>query len=205
MTEPMRPPTPRAPAAGLVAMRRAVVGMSALFGLLLSAMAYLGQTLWARRSFADLFSAHLLGGRLAVGAAIGAAAAAAALVVIRRLPGLAGFRRLVREGYEGIEPRVVDLVAIALVAGWSEELFFRGVIQPRVGLWIAALAFALVHGVHRVRSRSGLALALFLFAAGAGLGAVCNWRGLEAAMAAHAAYDLVVLLGLREMLRRGVW
>lgn len=189
----------------LGSMRRAVVTMSVGFGVFLTALAFSSQLLWLRRPFSSLFGAENLAVSIITGAAAGVIAAAMALIVVHRMPGLRGFRRLVRDGFEGIEPRLIDLLLISLVAGWSEELFFRGVLQQQVGIWIASVAFVLVHGVHRVRSRGGIALVTFLYVASVGLGTLYRWFGLESAMAAHAAYDLAVLLGLREMLNHGMW
>jgi len=86
--------------------------------------------------------------------------------------------------------------AVALAAGVGEEFFFRGALDPLVGPWFTALGFVIVHGAIRIRDRNGLMFATFLYAASVGLSALNAWRGLEAAMAAHACYDLVMLLWL---------
>ena len=196
---------PRGEQQTLGSMRRAIVAMSVGFGAFLTALAVVTQLFWLHRPFSDLFGAGSLAVGVAVGVAAGVVVAALALITVHHMPALRGFRRLVREGFEGIEPRLIDLLLISFVAGWSEELFFRGILQPQVGIWIAAAAFVLVHGVHRLRSRGGVALIAFLFGAGIGLGTLYQWWGLESAMAAHAVYDLVVLLGLRRMFNQGLW
>lgn len=67
-----------------------------------------------------------------------------------------------------------EVIALALLSGFAEELFFRGALQGTVG-WIAAsLLFALLH------TGPGPAFRLWtLFAAVAGLvlGALMAWRG----------------------------
>lgn len=183
-------------------VRRVVVGLSVSFGIALTVAAWLVRVPWEGRSFGGLFDTSGLVPRMAVGAACGVAGAGLALAVVRLVPSLAGFRRLVRESFEGIEPRWVDLVLIATVAGWSEELFFRGVLQPVIGLWLAAVAFVVLHGIVVIRTWGRFFFGAMVFTAGVLLGLLYEWRGLEAAMTAHAAYDLTVLAGLRWAIAR---
>jgi membrane protease YdiL (CAAX protease family) len=41
---------------------------------------------------------------------------------------------------------VPDMVFLSLCAGIGEEWFFRGAIQPWLGIWITAIAFVALHG-----------------------------------------------------------
>jgi len=143
-----------------------------------------------------LFSAEHLAMRLVIGAAIGSALAIFNAVLVARLPAFERVRRLAHHAVEGIEPRWHTMVIVALAAGVGEEFFFRGALDALVGPWFTALGFVIVHGAIRIRDRNGLMFATFLYAASVGLSALNAWRGLEAAMAAHACYDLVMLLWL---------
>jgi uncharacterized protein len=40
-----------------------------------------------------------------------------------------------------------EMVALSCLAGFSEEVFFRGVLQPEIGLTLASLVFGLLHAV----------------------------------------------------------
>lgn len=182
-------------------MRRMVVGLSAIVAVVLTLVSWVCLAWWRRVSLADVFAPDDVAARVALGIAIGVAFGVAALAVVWSVPAFAGFRRLAREGFEGIEPRFTDMLIISMAAGWGEELFFRGVLLPEIGVWLAALAFVVAHGIVPYRSRGRWAMAAVLFAAGVGLGYVYEWRGLEASMAAHASYDLAVLVGLRALLR----
>jgi membrane protease YdiL (CAAX protease family) len=199
----------RPPASGrfaLRSMRRVVVTLSLGFAAALTAMAWVTEVLWLGKSFGNFFAGHAVLRGMLTGAGFALVAAVVAVGVVVRAPGLAGFRRLVHEGFEGVEPRVVDLLLISLGAGWGEELFFRGVLQPRIGIVLASVAFVVVHGVHRARTMRGrLMLGAFLFAASTGLGALSSARGLAAAMAAHATYDFAVLMAVRALIARGRW
>jgi membrane protease YdiL (CAAX protease family) len=88
-------------------------------------------------------------------------------------------------------------LAFALSSGLAEEAFFRGALQPRVGLLLATLLFAAAHYVPRPGLR---AWSLFALAAGLLFGALFAWTGdLLAPAVAHA---VVNALNLRWLARR---
>ena len=93
---------------------------------------------------------------------------------------------------------LLDLLAIACLAGLGEEMLFRGVIQaavgsaagPRIGLVVASAAFGLAH---LVTPTYAVVAAL--------VGAWLGWVWLEtgsllAPVVAHALYDFVALVVL---------
>jgi CAAX protease family protein len=95
-----------------------------------------------------------------------------------------------------------ELAVISLVAGFAEELLFRGVIQAALGEWIspvvglvgASLLFGLAHPLTR-------AYAAIVTLAGLYLGGLWLWSGnLLVPIVTHAVYDFAVLLYL---VRRG--
>jgi hypothetical protein len=177
-------------------VRRLVVYASLAFAALLVAGSWL-LLLVRGTAFASVFDAASMAERMALGLAAGLGAGWLCGWLVARVGALAHVRLLAREAIAGIEPRWHTVLAVALAAGFSEELFFRGALEPAAGPWLTALGFVALHGALRIRSRGAFALAVFLFAASLGLSAVCAWRGLEAAMAAHAGYDLAVLHSLR--------
>jgi len=82
-------------------------------------------------------------------------------------------------------------IGIALVAGVSEEVFFRGFLLPRIGLVAQAILFSLVH----LSYVNALEIA-FTLALGLVLGYVRRRTGsLWAPIVAHFAFDLIQLLG----------
>lgn len=88
-------------------------------------------------------------------------------------------------------------VILALLSGIGEEIFFRGALQPRVGLWAASLLFGLAHFVPR---RELLPWTAFSIGAGLLLGALFEATGnLVAPIAAHATVNAV---NLRLLVRR---
>jgi membrane protease YdiL (CAAX protease family) len=83
-------------------------------------------------------------------------------------------------------------LALGLSAGVSEELLFRGAVQPRLGLLLTTALFAIGH------LQYGLTVAtLEMFVLGLALGLMRNWTNTTVCILIHAGYDSVgVLLGM---------
>lgn len=81
-------------------------------------------------------------------------------------------------------------VALALSAGFFEEIFFRGFLQPRIGVAWSTVLFVLAHaGYGQLPLLGGVTFLSLVFA-----GLVAWRRSLEAAIAAHATFDVIQLL-----------
>src|SRR3954452_16522292 len=86
---------------------------------------------------------------------------------------------------------VLGALAAALSAGLGEELVWRGVIQTRYGLPLAALGFAAIHGFQY--GPDGL---IVVFLSGLVLG-VLRWRtNTTVAAVAHGGYDFWLFLSI---------
>lgn len=93
--------------------------------------------------------------------------------------------------------RTWDVVFIALLAAFGEELLFRGALQPLIGLVPAALIFGLLHAT----SVPHIILASLL---GLWLGLLYQWNGnLWSPIMAHLALDTATGLLLAHKLRAG--
>ncbi len=110
------------------------------------------------------------------------------------------FARPVYEFLEGaIFPPVrqasfAELLLGAAMAGFSEELFFRGLLQPEIGIPAASLVFGLLHGP----SRGLWPLAVWAAGAGAVLGVVYSaTSNLLLPTLVHAFYDAAALIYVR--------
>jgi membrane protease YdiL (CAAX protease family) len=81
-------------------------------------------------------------------------------------------------------------LAVSVSAGAVEEGFFRGFLQPRVGVFLSTLFFALAHlSYEQPLMLVGITLLSLLFAA------LVRWRqNVLAAAAAHFAFDAIQLL-----------
>jgi membrane protease YdiL (CAAX protease family) len=84
-----------------------------------------------------------------------------------------------------------ECILLALASGIGEEAFFRGALQPRVGLVAASLLFGAAHFVPR---RGLIAWSGFSVVAGFVLGGLFAWTGnLVAPIVAHAGINAVNL------------
>jgi hypothetical protein len=94
---------------------------------------------------------------------------------------------------------VSEAVALALLSGFAEELFFRGAVQGGLGWAAATILFGLLH------SGPGKAFrlwTLFAVAAGALLGGIMIWRG--NLLGPVAGHFLVNAVNLRRLARDSV-
>jgi membrane protease YdiL (CAAX protease family) len=88
-------------------------------------------------------------------------------------------------------------LVLAAASGLAEEAFFRGALQPQVGIVAASLLFGLAHFAPR---RDLWPWTLFSIAAGFTMGALFEWTGnLVAPVVAHAGINAV---NLRDLSRR---
>ena len=84
-----------------------------------------------------------------------------------------------------------EVVALAVLSGVGEELFFRGAMQPSFGLLLTSLLFALAHSGP---GRSFMLWSVFALLAGLGLGGLYLWRGnLVSPIVAHFAINAMGL------------
>ncbi len=91
-----------------------------------------------------------------------------------------------------------DVAVIAALSGVTEELFFRGVLMPEIGLVLSSICFGALHALCAV---------YFAWATvvGAGFGALTLAGGsLVTPIVAHATYNLGALLWLRHSARSAV-
>lgn len=140
-----------------------------------------------------------LAASVALGLALGATSHGVTRVVLARY-------RWARTLADDLVPAVRSaptrtLWALALASGVSEELFFRGLLVPLVGVLASALAFGLIH---RARGEVQLPYAVWATLMGLTFGAVFVTTGhLAGAIVAHALSNLLNLKLLRDRLARG--
>ncbi len=101
-------------------------------------------------------------------------------------------RVIVRPLFEHVS--VWHIVVISALAGMGEELLFRGVLQPLIGLPAASLIFGAVH----VGGRGFIGYGVWAACIGALLGGLLvTTGGLLAPIVAHAVYDALALAYVR--------
>ena len=114
-------------------------------------------------------------------------------------PGLRPVTAIRRVYRENLKPTfggvtVFDAAVISAAAGIGEELLFRGVLQPEVGVVLASGIFGVLH----MGGRGSLAFGCLVGVMGAVLGGLAIWTGgLLAPIVAHAAYDAMAISYIR--------
>jgi membrane protease YdiL (CAAX protease family) len=85
---------------------------------------------------------------------------------------------------------LMDILLIAASTGFCEEVFFRGVLQPEIGVLAASLVFGMIH----CGSMEMFPYALWTYAAGVFLGYLYIWTGsLWAPILAHGINNFIVI------------
>lgn len=128
------------------------------------------------------------------GGALAAATVRATRVLVKR----AGWAKML---HADLRPAVRDagdgtLVVLGLASGVSEELFFRGLIVPVLGLFLSALAFG---ALHRLRGRVGWIWASWAAVMGCLFGGLFVVTGsLVGPIVAHVVINVMNLRFLRD-------
>jgi CAAX protease family protein len=152
----------------------------------------------AERSLRDLFPMHFTPAeQLLTGTGFGTVFALVALILMRMMICLKPLRDLSYDLYRLIRPGTLELIFISLAAGWGEELFFRGLLQPYIGMTLTSVLFSIGHTGFRFKSKSHYQYLVTLFTISLGLGLLYRYVGLIAAMTAHSVWDMVILGGFK--------
>jgi hypothetical protein len=165
---------------------------------------FLISMVWSKLAHIDLQPAFSLHGRqLAVGLGAGvllSSVSTAIYLISLKLPfrWSKKFCSLIAELAEKFaEITVLDSLIIAVVSGFCEEVFFRGVLQEGFGLFGASALFGIMHGP------GSLQYGLWAFAAGMFLGWLYIWsHSLWAPITAHVVNNVIGLLVLRYIGKR---
>ncbi len=129
---------------------------------------------------------------LAVGLGVGLAMVVVCRLLARWLPAV----RKLEEGFRGLlGPMTLwEVLLAAAASGVAEEIFFRGALQPLLGLWVTSAIFALLH---LGPSEAFKVWPVMAFVAGVLLGGLFEWSGsVWPSVLAHAAVNFVNLLYL---------
>jgi membrane protease YdiL (CAAX protease family) len=92
---------------------------------------------------------------------------------------------------------VWDILFVSLAAGIGEEIFFRGAIQPFLGVWITAFLFVALHGYLNPFDMGMLVYGLLMLVVSALLGYWFERYGIYSAMTAHFLIDVVLFVKFR--------
>jgi len=89
---------------------------------------------------------------------------------------------------------IFDAFFLSFCAGFGEEVFFRGAIQPLAGIWATSIFFVAIHGYFSFKNKAlnifAICLTLFIALLGWAAQEFTLWH----AIAGHFSYDLVLLM-----------
>lgn len=133
--------------------------------------------------------------QLILGLVLGGALGILAWVLVN-VPYLKGTREFFVEIIGPWKLSWMEIVFVSCCAGIGEEIFFRGAIQPLLGIGWTSLLFVLLHGYINPWNAPMTVYGVFMVLAIALLGwAAFEW-GLMVAMVAHTVIDIILLYQL---------
>ena len=92
----------------------------------------------------------------------------------------------------------IQVVFLSICAGVGEEIFFRGAIQPFLGIFVTAVLFVAIHGYYSLKEFKinvfAICLTSFILLLGWAARDLSIWHS----MAGHFSYDLVLLAYYRK-------
>ncbi|MBS4026476.1 MAG: CPBP family intramembrane metalloprotease [Clostridia bacterium] len=130
---------------------------------------------------------------LGTGLIIGISLFAAVYLSYRYIPPLGRWsRRVILPLLKNIDPKF--LMAMGILAGLSEELLFRGALQPIIGIGLASLLFGFVH---YLGNKDLLLYGVIASAMGLVMGTAFSYTGeILVPVAAHSVYNFLVITAL---------
>jgi membrane protease YdiL (CAAX protease family) len=180
--------------------RRGIIAFSLSAATVFAVLSWAIIVFYRRLPFLSVFDGGMsVGTQALIGVLAGSVLGGLIAILVMRERALAPVRVFIHAILVRVQPGVVDVLIVSCAAGFSEELFFRGTLQPMWGPWLAALAFALAHVGGNVFSLAKLGFAVYVFLMGMIFGLVYGRAGLVAAITTHAtcnvAFLMVLMLG----------
>ncbi|HIG05131.1 MAG TPA: CPBP family intramembrane metalloprotease [Planctomycetes bacterium] len=159
------------------------MGVIALIGIYLS-----DHQKWMQEWIQDSPENILLG--LLIGLVLGSVAALLSQILPLVWRDARQLESRLAELFEGSTP--IEVLVLALISSVAEELLFRGLLQPFLGIFIASALFGLAHWTG---DRRLCAWPLIALLAGLALGRLAQWptAGLPGAIGAHFAVNWIGL------------
>lgn len=130
--------------------------------------------------------------QIAIGLVFGFVAAKAGWQIVE-LPKLVQTKTFFVKLIKPIKLNLVQIVLISICAGVGEELFFRGVLQPWLGIWITSLAFVMLHGYLNPFNLPLTGYGFYMVLVIAVMGYMTEHLGIVTAMVAHSIIDIILL------------
>lgn len=152
----------------------------------------------------DVNAIEFLGGvdkywlQVLLGISIGIVTAKAAWQIVE-LPFLSKTKTFFSDLIHPLKLDMIQIIFISICAGIGEELFFRGAIQPMLGIWLTAILFVLLHGYLNPFNMSLTIYGIYMVLVIGVLGLLTEHFGILTAIIAHTIIDIILLKELSAM------
>ncbi|MDG2369544.1 MAG: CPBP family intramembrane metalloprotease [Flavobacteriales bacterium] len=87
---------------------------------------------------------------------------------------------------------------VSFCAGFGEEILFRGVLQPHLGVWLTAIIFVAIHGYLNPKNWKISVYGIYLTVVIGVVGYLSQYFGLITAIISHMIIDVVLFYKLKE-------
>lgn len=188
-------PSPSSARASAARWTRALLAYAVVVAVCIAVAVYFGRNPLETQAWIGVTGAA--SAMLSVG--LGAIVAVATLVATRRMMTRAAWTRALHADLRPVVRNADDptLFAIAVASGVGEEILFRGLLVPAVGVIVSSLLFG---AVHQVRGRARWGWMLWAAAMGLVFAVVFQLTGsLLGPIVAHVAINAVNLRVLRDV------
>lgn len=135
--------------------------------------------------------------QLLYGLPVGVVAALLARFIVGR-KFMDGVRLRYERMFKNLRLNWSEIVFISLCAGVGEELLFRGVLQPLLGIVLTAVVFVAIHGYLNLRDWRISVYGVFMTGVICFLGWMTEVYGIWSAVMAHFVIDVILLADLLE-------
>ena len=172
-----------------------------LFQSILVLLSITINSLWLKKNLSSLLlNDFSLFYQIIIGSLTGFSASAIILLSLKILRSKITLLNHLRTLYES---RVTLIMFTCIITGFSEELFFRVIIQSTTGLVLASLAFTIAHSQFWAVPPINLGKIVFgsvILLMGCIFGTLYNSLGYVCATSSHIFFDFVLLIGIKYFL-----
>lgn len=136
--------------------------------------------------------------QIGVGLVFGVASAKAGWQIVE-LPKLRKTKMFFSDIIQPLKLNILEILFISVCAGVGEELFFRGVVQPLLGVWATSFLFVLLHGYLNPFNIPLTFYGVFMVLVIGVMGLFTEHLGILTAIAAHVTIDFILLQKLSKV------
>ncbi|PKL91066.1 MAG: hypothetical protein CVV21_09745 [Candidatus Goldiibacteriota bacterium HGW-Goldbacteria-1] len=156
-----------------------------------------------KKKWFDIISISPVAVQLLAGTGIGVLLAFA-LNYLVRINYFKPVQELLGSLFKMFDIKLTDMIIIALLAGFCEEILFRVVLQQYWGIWLTSFVFILIHGYFNPKSVSISVFGVIMFLLSVVMGYLYQYMGFWAAVSMHAVYDVLALYLFKKYIFIGI-